>query len=131
MTAKEYLGKYRKSFDLAAETEQHLNELKAEAYQLKDHEGRSETLDAAVAKYMDACNDAGAYLDMLDCQRRDVKKTIATVQSEKLRKLLTEIYIYGKSLVRIAADRNQSYEHICRLHGNALNAVRMIRPDLE
>ena len=26
---------------------------------------------------------------------------------------------------------NEDYEHICRLHGDALNAVRALRPDLE
>lgn len=131
MTAKEYLQKYRQSMERTAETEQHLHELKAEAALLKDHEGHSVKLDAAVARYVDACNDAAAYLNLLEDIRKEVKETIGFIRSDKLRQLLTEIYINGKKLVYIAAERDQSYEHICRLHGEALNAVRAIRPDLK
>lgn len=131
MTAKEYLQQYRASMARTNSTEQHLHELKAEAIRLKDHEGQSVALDDAVAQYVDACNDAAAYLDTLGVVRKEITDTIEAVQNEKLKILLQEVYINGKNLVRIAADRDQSYEHICRLHGNALNAVRALRPDLE
>lgn len=131
MTAKEYLQQYRASMARTNSTEQHLHELKAEAIRLKDHEGQSVALDDAVAQYVDACNDAAAYLDTLGVVRKEITDTIEAVQNEKLKILLQEVYINGKNLVRVAADRDQSYEHICRLHGNALNAVRAIRPDLE
>ena len=131
MTAKEYLQQYRASMARTNSTEQHLHELKAEAIRLQDHEGQSVALDDAVAQYVDACNDAAAYLDTLGVVRKEITDTIKAVQNEKLKLLLQEVYINGKNLVRVAADRDQSYEHICRLHGNALNAVRAIRPDLE
>ena len=131
MTAKEYLQQYRASMARTNSTEQHLHELKAEAIRLKDHEGQSVALDDAVAQYVDACNDAAAYLDTLGVVRKEITDTIEAVQNEKLKILLQEVYINGKNLVRIAADRDQSYEHICRLHGNALNAVRALRPELE
>lgn len=131
MKAKEYLSKYRESMERTNSTEQHLHELKAEAIRLKDHEGQSVALDEAVAQYVDACNDAAAYLDMLGNMRREIANTIDAVQNKKLQQLLREVYINGKNLVRVAADREQSYEHICRLHGDALNAVRALRPDLE
>ena len=41
------------------------------------------------------------------------------------------------AVIRYTLDGSESqtatetYEHVCRLHGNALNAVRAIRPDLE
>lgn len=124
MTAKEYLMQYRESIDRANELNAHLNELKAEAEQLKNHEGQTIRLDAAVAKYVDACDDAGAYLEMLAKKRMEIRKAIENVPNKKQRQLLREIYIDGKRLVQIAAERNQTYEHICRLHGIALNAVR-------
>ena len=126
MTAKEaksYLMKYRESLDRAAEVNAHLAELRSEAEQLKTHEGKSIRLDAAVARYIDACNDAGAYLDMLRDMRDEIVDTIERVQKQNLRQLLREIYIDGKRLVQIAAERNQSYEHICRMHGEALLTV--------
>jgi DNA-directed RNA polymerase specialized sigma subunit len=131
MTAKEYLQQYRESIARADEVSAHLNELKAEAIRLKDHEGQSVALDDAVAQYVDACNDAAAYLDTLGVTRKEITDTIEAVQNEKLKLLLQKVYINGESLVRVAADREQSYEHICRLHGDALNAVRALRPDLE
>ena len=126
MTAKEakaYLIQYRESLDRAEETAAHLAELKAEAVRLKDHKGQSIKLDAAVAKYIDACDDAGLYLKMLEDRRKEIKAVIDAVPNQKLQQLLREIYINGKKIVRIAADRDQTYEHICRLHGDALIAV--------
>lgn len=126
MTAKEYLQQYRESMERAKEVTEHLDELKAEALALKNHEGQKVALDDAVQKYVDACNDAGAYLDMLDSLRTEIRETIEAVPIARHRNLLREIYINGKSIVRIAADRDQSYEHICRLHGAALLAVSEI-----
>lgn len=131
MDAKEYLLQYQQSIHYAKEIEQNLHELKAESVNLKDHNGNSVALDEAVAKYVDACNNAGEKLNQLADLRIDIMNAINAVSNKKLRLLLIEVYINGKNLVRVAADREQSYEHICRLHGNALNAVRAIRPDLE
>lgn len=132
--AKAYLSKYRESIDLAHKTSEHLAELKAEAEQLRDHEGQSVELDAAVIRYVDACNDAGAYLEMLSTIRDEIRQTVERVPDARLRDLLREIYINGKKIVRIAADRDQTYEHICRLHGAALLAVcdivKMHKPSL-
>ena len=121
--AKAHLSKYRESIELAHKTIEHLSELKAEAEQLRDHEGQSVELDAAVIRYVDACNDAGAYLEMLSILRDEIRQTVERVPDARYRELLREIYINGKKIVRIAADRNQTYEHICRLHGAALLAV--------
>lgn len=129
MTAKEakaYLSRYRESLDRVKEVNAHLNELKAEAVALKNYLGQKVALDDAVQKYVDACDDAGGYLEMLNGLRQEIRQTIESVPNVRLRALLREIYISGKSIVRIAADRGQSYEHICRLHGAALLAVSKI-----
>lgn len=131
MKAKEYLMQYRESMERTAEIEQHLAELKAEAIRLKDHEGQSVKLDDATAKYVDACDEMSAELTRLHDLREEIKRTIDSVPDKRLRSLLREIYINGKRLVQIAAERNQSYEHICRRHGDALNAVRAVHGNLE
>ncbi len=84
-----------------------------------------------MARYVDACNAAAGELDRLEALRKEIAAAVEAVPDARLRELLREIYIGGKKIVRIAADRDQTYEHVCRLHGNALNAVRAIRPDLE
>lgn len=128
MNPKDYLKQYRESLDRTRELTQHLNELKAECIQLRDHEGNRKALDDAVAKYMDACESAASELNRLAALRGEINGTIDSVSDAKLRSLLREIYINGKKIVRIAADRDQSYEHICRLHGDALQAVRAVMP---
>lgn len=126
MTAKEYLMQYRESMERTAEIETHLHELKAEAIRLKDHEGYSVALDYAVAKYTDACDEYGHELNRLAALRGEICGTIDSVPDKRLRSLLREIYINGKRLVQIAAERNQSYEHICRRHGIALQSITRI-----
>lgn len=126
MKPKEYLQQYRQSMERTAEIEQHLAELKAEAIRLKDHEGQSVKLDDATAKYVDACDEMSAELTRLHDLREAIRQTIEAVPDARLRNMLTEIYINGQTLVRIAADKNYSYEHICRLHGEALRRVSEI-----
>lgn len=128
MNPKDYLQQYRESIDRTRELTQHLDELKAECIQLQDHEGQRVELDAAVAKYMDACEASASELNRLAALRGEISGTIDAVPDAKLRALLLEIYIRGKKIVRVAADRNQSYEHTCRLHGEALQAVRAVMP---
>lgn len=120
MTAKEYLMQYRESLDRVAEITQHLEELKAEAKNLRGHEGQSVRLDAAVARYVDACEESAAELERLAALRAEISHTVDAVPVEKYRELLREIYINGKKIVRIAADRDKSYVHVCRVHGAAL-----------
>ena len=117
---------YRESLDRMREITEHLDELKAEAVRLRDHEGQRVELDAAVAHYVDACEDSARELNRLASLRAEITGTIDTVPDKRLRHLLREIYINGKRIVRIAADRDQSYEHICRLHGDALCVIAEI-----
>lgn len=129
MTAKEYLQQYRASMARTHEITDHLAELKEEAIRLKDHEGHSVALDAAVARYVDACNAAAGELDRLEALRKEIAAAVEAVPDARLRELLREIYIGGKKIVRIAADRDQTYEHVCRLHGQALLELSACMPE--
>lgn len=122
--AKEYLQQYRDSIDRTKEMTEHLDELKAEAVRLKDHEGNKVALDEAVQKYVDACTDAGIYLDMLSDLRRKIEAEIESVKEPKLRTLLRMRYICGKTFEQIAVDMNYSWRQTVRLHGAALLAVK-------
>lgn len=120
---KKYLMRYRESIDRATETEQRLSELKAEAVRLKDHEGHSIALDAAVTRYVDACDAAAAYLNMLADMRKDITITIEKIKNQTLRKLIVERYINGKTWEQIAVDMNYCYRQITRMHGKALHDI--------
>lgn len=131
MTAKEYMKQYRESYEAVQEIAEHLADLKAEAVTLQGHDGQKASLDAAVARYVDACGEQASELARIDRLRSEILRTVHSIPDKRLRQLLREVYILGRPLVRIAADRGQSYEHICRRHGEALNAVRKVRPELK
>lgn len=124
LTPKEYLMQYRQSMERTAEIEQHLNELKAEAYQLKDHEGHSVAMDTAVTRYVDACNAVASELNRLAAQRGEILGTIDSVRAANLRSVLYRKYILGESWEQVAVALNYSYRQTTRMHGAALIAVK-------
>lgn len=123
MTAKEYLMQYRESLERSAEIELHLHELKAEAIKLKDHEGHSVALDAAVARYVDACNASSAELSRLSELRGEISCTVDSVQDAKLRAVLYRRYIAGQTWEQAAVEMHLHYRWVLRLHGRALQIV--------
>ncbi len=70
-------------------------------------------------------NRANAKIDELVRLREEVELVLDTVEDDVLRVLLRYRYISGWTWERIAVQLNYSYMHICRLHGKALQAVRM------
>lgn len=123
MTAKEYLMQYRESMERTAEIETHLHELKVEAIRLKDHEGQSVKLDAAVAQYVDACNAQESELNRLAALRGEIEGTIDSVPDPKLRSLLHWRYVCGFSWEQVAVKMNYSWRRVLQLHGTALHIV--------
>lgn len=121
--AKAYLIQYRESMRRTSDIEHHLRELKAEADNLKDHEGQSIALDAAVAKYVDACNDAENELINLAALRDDIRSTINSVQDERLHSLLWHRYIIGFTWEQVAVSMCYTYRRVTQLHGDALRIV--------
>ena len=121
--AKAYLMQYRASMEKTADIEHHLRELKEEADNLKDHEGQSIALDAAVAKYVDACKESKEELDRLAALRMEIRKTINDVQDSKLQSLLWRRYISGFSWEQVAVSMAYTYRRVTQLHGDALVCV--------
>lgn len=57
--------------------------------------------------------------------RKEIERTIQTVEDERLQQLLRYRYINGLTWERIAVAMNYSYMQICRLHGKALDAIML------
>ena len=111
--AKRYLLKYRESVEKAAEIASNLADLKAEAENLKDHEGQRVGLDAAVAKYVDACKEAEQELDKLVAIRKDI---LAAAE-----KMGAEVYLPPLSLCGDNAAMIGSHAYYEYLAGNVSN----------
>ena len=123
MNPKKYLQLYRESVQKTSEIASNLAELKAEAEALKDHEGQRVELDAAVAKYVDACLDAEKELDRLADLRREIRSVIDSVEDARLHSLLWRRYISGMTWEQVAVSMNYTYRRVTQLHGLALREL--------
>ena len=126
MNPKKFMQLYRESVQKTAEIASNLAELKAEAETLKDHEGQRVELDAAVAKYVDACKDAEKELDRLADLRKEIRSVIDSVEDARLHSLLWRRYISGMTWEQVAVSMNYTYRRVTQLHGDALKAIRII-----
>ena len=126
MDPKQYLKQYRESIDRTNEISGNLSELKAEAEALKDHEGQRIELDAAVAKYVDACKEAEHELDNLADLRKEIISTIDKVSDPKMHSVLWRRYISGLTWEQVAVSMNYTYRRTTQLHGDALQIVGKI-----
>jgi DNA-directed RNA polymerase specialized sigma subunit len=61
------------------------------------------------------------YVDM----RKEIVRAIDTVEDLTLRTLLSRRYINGETWEQVAVNMNYCYMQICRLHGKALESIRM------
>ena len=124
---KKYLQLYRESIEKTSEIAQHLAELKAEAEALRDHEGQRVELDAAVAKYVDACEEAEKELSRLADLRQDIRQLIDKVNDTRMHSILWRRYISGLSWEQVAVSMNYTYRRVTQLHGEALKEICSIQ----
>ena len=66
-----------------------------------------------------------AQLDAAASLRSEIGAAIAGVEDEKLRCVLELRYIHGFTWEKCAVEMNYDYRHICRLHGKALQEVKI------
>lgn len=126
MDPKHYLKQYRESLDRTNEITVSLSELKAEAQALKDHEGQRVELDAAVAKYVDACEESANELERLAGLRKNILSVIDEVEDPKMHSVLWRRYISGLTWEQVAVSMNYTYRRTTQLHGDALKIVAKI-----
>lgn len=126
MDPKKYLRQYRESRDRTLEISTNLKELKEEAEALKDHEGQRVELDAAVAKYVDACEDSEQDLSDLADLRKEILAVINAVEDPKLHSVLWRRYISDMTWEQVAVSMSYTFRRTTQLHGDALNVVNQI-----
>ncbi|MCQ2173300.1 MAG: hypothetical protein MJZ17_11240 [Bacteroidales bacterium] len=133
MTAKEYLMQYRKSMNRINELTVHIEELRAICNKITPKYGTgggttaaSDKLGAAVAKLVDAEDDAVMEITQLRQTLTAVQKVISSVQNDRYRNLLYRRYICGNTWEQIAVSMHYTYRNITYLHGKALLAAEKI-----
>lgn len=65
-------------------------------------------------------------IDELYQIKLEILSAIGTVNDSTLRKLLVKRYLQFKTWEQIAVEMNYSYMHVTRLHGKALQEVKML-----
>lgn len=129
MTAKEYLGQYRRlKTDIDSKTEQ-LEELRelagsvSHSLSIGGSSGVSDKVGKTVAKIIDLENQISRQIDKLLELKKEIEDTIGKVDDPTFILLLTLRYVNGHTFEQIALKMNYCYMQICRLHGKALEAV--------
>lgn len=74
--------------------------------------------------YAALVTDLEARMEELYKIKQEVKETVDRVQDETLRQVLLLRYVSVTSWEEIAVTMHFSYRHVCRLHGEALAAVK-------
>lgn len=136
MTTKEYLSQYKDlSGSINAKLEQ-VEELRRKAQTVgsgsSDGAHSSTPYDRIgeiTARIVDLEREINEDIDRSIDLQRDIRAAIATVPEMRLRTLLEYKYINLLTLDETAVRMNYSYPQICRLHGRALQAVKMIWND--
>jgi len=132
MTVKEYLQQYRNADreinakldqirrlrELATKTTSTLNPDKVQSSQ----ENKTEKI---VIKIVDMTKEVDVEIDKLCHIRREVQASIKMIDEAAYRNVLELRYIQGLSWEQIAVNLYYTYRHVTRLHGEALQKVKM------
>ena len=136
MTVKEYLSQYKDLNDSINAKLEQVEELRRKAQTVcsgsSDGTHSSTPRDRIgeiTARIVDLEREINEDIDRSIDLQREIRAAIATVPEVRLRTLLEYKYINLLTLDETAVRMNYSYPQICRLHGRALQAVKMIWND--
>lgn len=133
---KTYLQRYRRVIQRIARKQQELAEwrgradIKAMVYtDMPKAKATSNALEMAVEgieqKEREVAELIAEEVTELARLRDQIQQAIESVEDETLRLLLELRYIDGRTFEEIAVEMNYCYMHITRLHGKALEAIKM------
>lgn len=136
MTAKEYLSQYRSLNDSINAKLEQVGELRRKAQTVSSGSSDGthsstprDRIGEITVRIVDLEREINEDIDRSIDLQREIRAAIATVPEARLRTLLEYKYINLLTLEETAVRMNYSYPQICRLHGRALQSVKMIWND--
>lgn len=136
MTTKEYLSQYRSLNDSINAKLEQVGELRRKAQTVSSGSSDGthgstprDRIGEITARIVDLEREINEDIDRSIDLQREIRAAIATVPEVRLRTLLEYKYINLLTLDETAVRMNYSYPQICRLHGRALQRVKMIWND--
>lgn len=88
--------------------------------------GSQDKLGDAVAKMVDLRDEINADIDSLVDAKRSVGYVIEKVMNPDQLQVLHKRYVLHESFEQIAIEMGYTYRHITRIHGEALQTVKII-----
>ena len=85
-------------------------------------------LQTAVEKIAELENQIAAKIDEWRAARDKIVEVINTVEDYRLRSILLQRYVQGKTFEQIAVSMHYDYRWITRLHGRALQKLTLESP---
>lgn len=136
MTTKEYLSQYKDLNDSINAKLEQVGELRRKAQTVSSGSSDGthsstprDRIGEITARIVDLEHEINEDIDRSIDLQREIRAAIATVPEVRLRTLLEYKYINLLTLDETAVRMNYSYPQICRLHGRALQSVKMIWND--
>ena len=133
MTAKEYLSQYKDLNDSINAKLEQVGELRRKAQTVSSGSSDGthsstprDRIGEITARIVDLEHEINEDIDRSIDLQREIRAAIATVPEVRLRTLLELKYINCLTLEEIAVRMGYCYMQICRLHGKALTAVKML-----
>ena len=133
MTAKEYLSQYKDLNDSINAKLEQVGELRRKAQTVSSGSSDGthsstprDRIGEITARIVDLEHEINEDIDRSIDLQREIRAAIATVPEVRLRALLELKYINCLTLEEIAMRMGYCYMQICRLHGKALTAVKML-----
>lgn len=133
MTAKEYLSQYKDLNDSINAKLEQVGELRRKAQTVSSGSSDGthsptprDRIGEITARIVDLEREINEDIDRSIDLQREIRAAIATVPEVRLRALLELKYINCLTLEEIAVRMGYCYMQICRLHGKALTAVKML-----
>ena len=136
MNTKAYLSQYRSLNDSINAKLEQVAELRRKARTVSPGSSDGthsstprDRIGEITARIVDMEREINEDIDRSVDLQREIRAAIATVPEMRLRTLLEYKYINLLTLEETAARMDYSYPQICRLHGRALQSVKMIWND--
>ena len=112
------LSEQRRAFDIACSTTTSLTQDKVQTSQSNSAENK-------FINYANYSKMIDVRIDELYAIKQEILQAINTVKDSAYRTLLIERYVNFKTWEQIAVDMNYCWRQIMRLHGQALQKIKM------
>lgn len=87
--------------------------------------GNGSPIERPMDKVLEIEEEINQEIDELQIVRQEIRNTLNQLEDENLKLLMEYRYIDGMTWEQIAVKMNYGFQWVCKLHGRALNRLRI------